>query len=58
MKFNGERWELFGPIIEDTGRPASASSSSPSVGVDGNTGGTPPLCLRAPRLVSADAMES
>jgi branched-chain amino acid transport system substrate-binding protein len=19
MKFNGERWELFGPIIEDTG---------------------------------------
>jgi branched-chain amino acid transport system substrate-binding protein len=22
MKFNGERWELFGPIIEDSG-PAS-----------------------------------
>jgi hypothetical protein len=19
MKFNGERWELFGPVIEDTG---------------------------------------
>jgi hypothetical protein len=19
MKFNGERWELFGPILEDTG---------------------------------------
>ena len=21
MKFNGERWELFGPIIEDSGPP-------------------------------------
>ena len=25
MKFNGERWELFGPILEDTGPRARTS---------------------------------
>ena len=30
MKFNGERWELFGPIIEDTGLQASDLIRSPS----------------------------
>ena len=26
MKFNGERWELFGPIIEDSGPAADAAT--------------------------------
>ena len=32
MKFNGERWELFGPILEDKGRRASRGDPIETIG--------------------------
>ena len=43
MKFNGERWELFGPILEDAGRRASQALRSIERTIGGLSG--PPICF-------------